>query len=196
MLDGDYSVSSSESDSADSPQQQGKKGNRNGTTTPESSLLNCSHLTKLPIQNLHLLLYLLRFLNQMCKPENIQITKMPSSNLAKIFQLSFFKSDDFLFSSPLMMMNNATGGNGVYGGNPSAAKSADDLLESYKVNEQLLKFWIESSDHVFNSVKSTIAKDEQIYDLLNSPMEEELKLRTPRTATEDPFSLAVQSQMY
>lgn len=48
-------------------------------------------LTKLPIENLHLVLYLIYFLNYLSKPEISQITKMHSLNLSKVFQLNFLK---------------------------------------------------------------------------------------------------------
>ncbi|GAV27486.1 hypothetical protein PMKS-000954 [Pichia membranifaciens] len=87
-----------------------------------------SSLTKLPIENLHLLLYLLSFLHYLAKPEISDITKMHTFNLAKVFQLNFFKSVDLTVGTKSF--------------------STEDLKTSYLMNEELLASMIQNSETI------------------------------------------------
>lgn len=87
-----------------------------------------SSLSKLPIENLHLLLYLLSFLHYLAKPEISDITKMHTSNLAKVFQLNFFKSIDLTVGTKSF--------------------STEDLKTSYLMNEELLASMIQNSETI------------------------------------------------
>ncbi|KAG7922299.1 hypothetical protein KL905_002321 [Ogataea polymorpha] len=127
-------------------------------------------LENLPLVNLHLFIYLLSFLNKLSQPDVCDITKMPSSNLAKIFQMSFFKVDDL---QPQL----------------ASAASTDDLLQNYKANERLLQNWITSYDQLAAKLRSFVADNqEKLKETLASPLVEEPlampKLRN-RSVTED-----------
>ncbi|KAG7926673.1 hypothetical protein KL925_002958 [Ogataea polymorpha] len=127
-------------------------------------------LENLPLVNLHLFIYLLSFLNKLSQPDVCDITKMPSSNLAKIFQMSFFKVDDL---QPQL----------------ASAASTDDLLQNYKANERLLQNWITSYDQLAAKLRSFVADNqEKLKETLASPLGEEPlpmpKLRN-RSVTED-----------
>ncbi|KAG7810356.1 hypothetical protein KL921_002851 [Ogataea angusta] len=127
-------------------------------------------LENLPLVNLHLFIYLLSFLNKLAQPDICDITKMPSSNLAKIFQMSFFKVDDL---QPQL----------------ASTTSTDDLLQNYKANERLLQNWITSYDELAAKLRSFVADNqEKLKETLASPLVEESlampKLRN-RSVTED-----------
>ncbi|KAG7890043.1 hypothetical protein KL936_002717 [Ogataea polymorpha] len=127
-------------------------------------------LENLPLVNLHLFIYLLSFLNKLSQPDVCDITKMPSSNLAKIFQMSFFKVDDL---QPQL----------------ASAASTDDLLQNYKANERLLQNWITSYHQLAAKLRSFVADNqEKLKETLASPLVEEPlpmpKLRN-RSVTED-----------
>ncbi|ODV86417.1 hypothetical protein CANARDRAFT_27629 [[Candida] arabinofermentans NRRL YB-2248] len=146
-----------------------------------------SALSQLPIENIHLFIYLLHFLNNLSKDSIVEITKMTPSNISKIFQLSFFKTDDLTCSNPLVSANSFN----------NTVGSTDDLLENYKINEQILKAWIESYSLIYDSLKDAIiSKKATIEDLLLQPITvkesqqpiEELrnpKLRNRSTSSED-----------
>ncbi|KAG7719638.1 hypothetical protein KL949_001217 [Ogataea haglerorum] len=127
-------------------------------------------LESLPLVNLHLFIYLLSFLNKLAQPDICDITKMPSSNLAKIFQMSFFKVDDL---QPQL----------------ASTTSTDDLLQNYKANERLLQNWITSYDELAAKLRAFVTNNQQkLKETLASPLVEESlvmpKLRN-RSATED-----------
>lgn len=100
----------------------------------ETVLDSCyaSSLIKLPIENLHLLLYLLHFLHYLAQPEISNITKMHTSNLAKVFQLNFFKSVDLTIGTKSF--------------------STEDLKTSYLMNEELLTSMIQDVDVIIKDL--------------------------------------------
>jgi hypothetical protein len=105
-------------------------------------------LSKLPIENLHLLLFLLDFLKYLSSPEISSITKMHDSNLSKVFQLNFFKSVDLTIGSKSF--------------------STDDLKSSYLNNEELLTSMINQSDLIIEDLSSFIKeRQSQINLVLN-----------------------------
>ncbi|KAH3671899.1 hypothetical protein OGAPHI_000085 [Ogataea philodendri] len=112
-------------------------------------------LQSLPIINLHLFIYLLSFFNKLTRPEICEVTKMPSSNLAKIFQMSFFKADDF---QPII----------------NASASTEELLQNYKANEELLENWISSYESLVAKLKAFVSDNElRLKEVLASPLVEE-----------------------
>ncbi|QPG72891.1 hypothetical protein FOA43_000194 [Brettanomyces nanus] len=124
----------------------------------EPHSLTICRLSKLPTENLHLFLYLLGFLNRLSREPTVSITKMTASNLAKIFQLSFFKSDDLTSSHPIFTTS------------ALAEESSESLLESYKVNEDLLHSWIDSYDEIRHGLESSVSsKDADFQELLSHP---------------------------
>ncbi|OUM55824.1 hypothetical protein BVG19_g5425 [[Candida] boidinii] len=121
----------------------------------------CHHLSKLPIENLNLLVYLLKFLNEFSKEKYVDITKMTSSNLAKVFHLSFFSSDD---------INVFYGQGSSISAPPTPSSSTEDLLNNYKINERLLSFWIESYDTIYENLKQTlIDRKDELSKILSEP---------------------------
>ncbi|VEU23837.1 DEKNAAC104944 [Brettanomyces naardenensis] len=126
-------------------------------------------LIELPIENLHLFLYLLGFLNRLTDDSIVKTTKMAASNLAKIFQLSFFKSDDLTRWNPIF-----TG---------TGNQSSESLLEGYKVNEELLCGWIDSYQQICANLKDTILdRKEDLEELLSRPVEAD-KVPPPAPST-------------
>lgn len=118
------------------------------TNSPYKSPYSSS-LLRLPIENLHLTLYLLNFLNYLSKPEISNITKMNVSNLSKVFQLNFFKSVDLTIGTKSF--------------------STEDLKSSYLVNEGLLSGMIEQSQSVIDDLSAFMkAEKNQMVELLNA----------------------------
>lgn len=107
-----------------------------------------SALIKLPIENLHLVLFLLHFLNTLSQPEISDVTKMHSNNLAKVFQLNFFKSVDLTFGTKSF--------------------STEDLKSSYTNNEQLLTNLIENAPIILKDVSNFISNEKPQMDALLS----------------------------
>ena len=106
-------------------------------------------LKKLPIENLHLLLYLLNFLNIISREEFSEITKMHASNLAKVFQLNFFKSVDLMTSTKSF--------------------STEDLKFSYLTNEELLTNLILESSIIIDDLSDFIKSElHQIEHIINN----------------------------
>lgn len=119
-------------------------------------------LSKLPIENLHLTLYLLDFLNFMSQPSISSITKMNDSNLAKVFQLNFFKSVDLIVGTKSF--------------------STEDLKSSYHTNEELLKALIKDSGTIIKDLATFIKEnDYQIQHILKSHSASHASKRTPNT---------------
>lgn len=113
-----------------------------------------STLAGLPVQNLNLFVYLVNFLSRLSTKEMVQITKMTASNLAKIFQLSFFKSDDLL-SRPFCTSTSLL------------TQTSDSLLHGYRVNERLLLRWIQQCDSLTKELQSVVkARDSEMTMLL------------------------------
>lgn len=71
----------------------------------------------LPQEHLHLLLFMLRFLNSLTRPSFAQASRMTSGNFAKVFQPTFFKS---------------------------TFASSENLLQDFKRNESMLQRWIDN----------------------------------------------------
>ncbi|TID15042.1 hypothetical protein CANINC_004713 [Pichia inconspicua] len=108
-----------------------------------------SSLIKLPIENLHLVLFILHFLNTLSQPQISNITKMHSNNLAKVFQLNFFKSVDLTFGTKSF--------------------STEDLKSSYSNNEQLLTNLIDNIPIILKDVSNFISNEKcQMESILNN----------------------------
>lgn len=142
--------------------------NINNSTAIGSSY--ASNLAKLPIENLHLTLYLLDFLNYLSKPEISSITKMHTANLAKVFQLNFFKSIDLTFGTKSF--------------------STEDLKNSYIVNEELLSNLIKDSKSIIKDLSVFINENKiQMDHILNIKDRQRssgsllVKKRTPSTTS-------------
>lgn len=116
---------------------------------PTYKSIYSSSLSKLPIENLHLLLVLLDFLNYLSKPEISSVTKMHDLNLSKIFQLNIFKSIDLTINA--------------------RSFSTNDLKSSYTTNEELLTSMINQSDMIIDDLSSFVEHQKpRIDDILNS----------------------------
>lgn len=120
-------------------------------------------LQTLPVENVNLLLFILDFLNRLSSPETVKLTRMNASNLAKIFQLTVFKSDDLTVAHPLFAA-----------GLPN--NSSESLLQGYKLNEELLGDWIINYPTVFASLQPIVLeKRAELVSKIN---------QTPRTRPE------------
>lgn len=127
------------------------------SNSPKFYDFTARRLSELPIENLHLFLYLLKFLNRMTADSIVHITKMTATNLAKIFQLSFFKSDDLLSKS-------------VFTNTDCITQSSEDLLQSYKTNEEILHNLISAYPNLCKDLIPTLRKREhEMEDLLTHP---------------------------
>jgi len=125
------------------------------SSSPKFYDFTARRLSELPIENLHLFLYLLKFLNRLTEESVVQVTKMTATNLSKIFQLSFFKSDDILSKSVLT--------------NPGCiTQSSEDLLQSYKTNEEILHNLISTYPSLCKDLIPTLRKRQHEMDELMS----------------------------
>lgn len=111
-------------------------------------------LSKLPIQNLHLLVYLLSVFNKFNNVEVIKKTRMDSSNIAKMMQLSIFNTDGLVKESK---------------DNFSSMESFSELKTIYDNFEKVLTNWIEFYDHLLDQLKPIIeSRMNDMEHLLNS----------------------------
>lgn len=111
-------------------------------------------LVKLPIENLHLLVYLLSVFNKFNQEEVIQKTRMDTSNLAKMMQLSIFNTDELVNEPDMMVVG--------------SMESFTELKNIYDNFENVLFNWIEYYDHLLDSLTPTIkSKQEEMNSVLS-----------------------------
>ena len=121
---------------------------RRPSTMPAYKSYYSSALRTLPIENLHLLLYLLDVLYKLSDPQISTITKMHTSNLAKVFQLNIFRSVDLITSLKSF--------------------STEDLKSSYNSNEELLTHLIEQTPLILDDLSEFITQQQpQMERILN-----------------------------
>ncbi|ANZ76854.1 BA75_04243T0 [Komagataella pastoris] len=101
---------------------------------------------------LHLLLYLLEFFNNLLQPEVAAVTKMDGKNIARIFQVVFFKPDHY--------------------------SSSEDLMINFENNELILVSLIENSEQLkaYFSKKDAAQKEENMLTLPGTVLPSRLSL--------------------
>ncbi|ODV96062.1 hypothetical protein PACTADRAFT_49480, partial [Pachysolen tannophilus NRRL Y-2460] len=117
-------------------------------------------VSSLPLESLNLLIYLLDHLSSLINLKDFtEITKMSSITLSKIFQISIFEYSNEINDS------------------------ADNLLNFYKKNEEILRNWIENFDIFFNELVKfmNLQKEGQ----LSAPVSASLSPTTTSISPED-----------
>ncbi|GMM30615.1 hypothetical protein DAMA08_033600 [Martiniozyma asiatica (nom. inval.)] len=131
---------------------------------PSQYSLYVEELSQLPIQNLHILLFLLNFFNKLSQEKNVAITRMDSKNLAKVLQLSFFNTDDHV-AQP-----------NIYG----SMESFSELTNLYDSFERVLTNWIKRFDELFNDLKPVLVANEyKMTDFLSMRERNQIENKNP-----------------
>lgn len=116
--------------------------------------LYVKQLESLPIQNLHLLVYLLSVFSKLSEAQLAQKTRMDSINIAKMMQLSIFNTDD-LVKEPK--------------DNSGSMESFTELKTCYDNFEGVLTNWIDFYSHLVDQLAPILAaKENEMENILQS----------------------------